>query len=195
MGADDFQRLASVLRWVGLSVTAIGLLITFGSHYIADKLFVAQRADKILAQERLKVTETELEQTKVKTADLERRLAPRMLTADQRERFIKFLSNTTKGPVAVEHSGLVAETITFTEEIRSLLEASGFTISAYNMPLGYMVKAPEPWFVAIIIGEGKHPPYAEKLLLAFKEIGIDATATDGKDIASPGEVKVYVGAK
>ncbi|MDO8788794.1 MAG: hypothetical protein Q7J42_12050 [Sulfuritalea sp.] len=195
MGADELQRLASILRWVGLIVTALGVVLTFGSHYIADKLLVVQRADKIQAQERLKTTEIELEQTKLKTAELTKRLAPRTLTTEQRDRFITFLGKTAKGPVAVEHSGLVAETITFTEEIRALLEASGFTISAYNMPLGYMIKAPEPWFVAIIIGSGKPPPYAERLLLAFKEIDIDAIVTDGKDIASPGEVKVYVGAK
>ena len=73
MGADELQRLASILRWVGLFVTALGVALTFGSHFIADRLFVAQRADKIQAQERLKITEAELEQTKLKTAELAKR--------------------------------------------------------------------------------------------------------------------------
>lgn len=195
MTADDLQRLASLLRWVGLAITAFGVVLTFGSHFIADKLLVVQRADKLQAQERLKATEAELEQTKVKTAELARRLAPRTLTAEQRERFIKYLRASPKGPVAVEHSGQVVETINFTEEIRSLLEAAGFTISSYAMPLGYVIKAPDPWFVSVIVGTGKHPAYAEQLLLAFKVIGIEAIATDGRDIANPGQVKVYVGAK
>ena len=196
MGTDELQRLASILRWVGLIVTGVGLLITFGSHYIADKLFVAQRDDKILAQDRLKVTETELEQTKVKTAELIKRLASRTLTSEQRQRFIGFLKKTTKGPVVVEHSGQAVETIKFTEEVHSLLMDAGFTISAYNMPLGYVFKeAPEPWFITIIAIDGKSPAYTEQLILAFKEIGIDVLLGNGAGIANPGEVKVYVGAK
>ena len=196
MGADELQRLDSILRWVGLFVTALGVALTFGSHFIADRLFVAQRADKIQAQERLKITEAELEQTKLKTAELAKRLAPRTLTTEQRERFIKFLSKTVKGPVVLEHSGQAVETIKFTEGIRSLLVASGFTISAYNMPLGYVFKeAPDPWFITVIVIAGKHPAYAESLILAFKEIGIDVLLGNGEGISSPGEVKVYVGAK
>jgi len=196
MSADDLQRLASVLRWVGLIVTAVGVVITFGSYYIADKLLVVQRADKVQAQERLKTTEAELEQTKIKTADLERRLAPRTLTPDQRERFVRFLSKTTKGPVTVEHSGQAVETIKFSEEILSLLIEAGFTIAAYNMPLGYVFKeAPAPWFMTIIANTNGNPLYTERLVLAFKEIGIDVLLGNGAGISSPGEVKVYVGAK
>jgi hypothetical protein len=196
MTADELQRLASILRWVGLVVTALGVVLTFGSHFIADKLFVAQRADKIQAQERLKVTEVELEQTKIKTAELAKRLAHRTLTTEQREQFIKFLSKTIKGPVVLEHSGQTVETIKFTEEISSLLIDAGFTIAAYNMPLGYVFKeAPEPWFITVITTAGKYPAYTEQLILAFKEIGIDVLLGNGAGIASPGEVKVYVGAK
>lgn len=197
MTADELQRLASILRWVGLVVTALGVVLTFGSHYIADKLLVVQRADKIQAQERLKTTEAELEQTKIKTAELTKRLAPRNITEEQRERFIKFLSKTVKGPVIVEHSGQAVETIKFTEQIRSLLMDAGFTISAYNMPLGYVFKdAPEPWFITVIVVAGTpHPAYIEPLILAFKEMGIDVLLGNGEGISSPGEVKVYVGAK
>ena len=196
MGADELQRLASILRWVGLIVTALGVAITFGSHYIADKLLVVQRADKVQAQERLKITETELEQTKLKTAELTKRIAPRTLTPEQRERFIKFLSKTVKGPIVLEHSGQAVETIKFTEEIRSLLIDAGFTISAYNMPLGYVFKeAPNPWFITVIVIAGTTPAYAHQLMLAFKEIGIDVLLGNGAGIANPGEVKVYVGAK
>ena len=196
MGVDELQRLTSILRWVGLIVTALGVVITFGSHYIADKIHVVQRAEKVQAQERLKISEAELEQTKVKTAELAKRLAPRTLTNEQRQRFIGFLSKTIKGPVVVEHSGQAVETIKFTEEIRSLLVDAGFTISAYNMPLGYVFKeASEPWFITIIAITGQSPTYTEQLILAFKEIGIDVLRGNGAGIANPGEVKVYVGAK
>lgn len=196
MTADDLQRLASILRWVGLAVTAVGVVLTFGSHYIADKLFVIQNIEKNQAQDRLKATETELEQTKLKTAELAKRLAPRTLTIKQRERFIKFLRKTTKGPVTVEHSGQAVETIKFAEEIRSLLMDAGFTISAFNMPLGYVFKeAPEPWFITVIATAGTYPAYTEQIILAFKEIGIAVLLGNGAGIAKTDEVKVYVGAK
>ena len=196
MTADDLQRLASILRWVGLTITALGVAITFGSHYIADKILVVQRADKVKAQERLKLTEAELEQTKAKTSELEKRLAPRMLTVDQRAKFLKFLSKTAKGPLTLEHSGQAVETVKFSEEIRSLLVESGFTIAAHNMPLGYVFKeASAPWFITIIANTTGNPPYTDPLILAFKEMGIEVLLGNGASISSAGELKVYVGAK
>lgn len=195
MTPDELQRWASILRWGGLSVTVIGLLITFGSHLIADRLLVLQRAEKTAAQERLQVSERELGETKAKTAELAERLAPRKLTTEQRQRFIEYLKTAPKGPVGVAHSGQIVETINFTEEIRSLLEGAGFTISSYENPLGYIIKAPAPYFMAVIIGTGERPTYTESLLRAFHEIGIEAIPTDGSAIAGPGEVKVYLGTK
>ena len=64
------------------------------------------------------------------------------------------------------------------------------------MPLGYVFKeAPEPWFVTIITNASGNPPYTEQLVFAFKEIGIEVLLGNGAGISSPGEVKVYVGAK
>ncbi|MFM9968697.1 MAG: hypothetical protein ACKVQK_09900 [Burkholderiales bacterium] len=196
MTADDLQRLASILRWVGLMVTAVGVFITFGSHYVADKLLNVQAAEKLKAKERLQVTEVELEATKLKTAELAKRLAPRTLTPDQHQKFIMLLSKSTKGPVTIEHSGQGVETVKFSEEIRALLEEAGFTIGAYNMALSYVFKeAPEPWFITVIAITGKYPAYGDQIILAFREIGIDVLLGNGEGIANPGEFKIYVGAK
>jgi hypothetical protein len=73
MTADELQNWAGIFRGVGLSITGIGLVITFGSHLIADKLSTLQRADKLKAENRLKLSETELKATKEKTDELERR--------------------------------------------------------------------------------------------------------------------------
>ena len=171
MTADELQRWASILRWVGLSVTAIGLAITFGSHFIADKLLVAQRVDKAKAQERLKLSEAELEATKAKTAELAFRLAPRILSAEQRANFVKSLSQAPKGLVGIAHIGLLVETVNFSTELRKLLEDAGFTISSYENPLGYVITAaPPPWLVAIIVGTGETPPHVAPLLRALSAI-------------------------
>lgn len=196
MTADELQRWASILRWVGLSVTAVGVLITFGSHYIADKLLVVQRTEKTQAQERLKASEAELQATKAKTAELAHKLAPRQLTAEQCTTFIAALAKTPKGPVGIVYVSPQPESTGFVEQIRSLLTDAGFTIPAKSeYSLGYTIAAPAPWFIAVIAVAGQEPPYALPIRQAFKEIGIDAIGTDGRDIAQPGEFKIYIGSK
>ena len=72
MTPDDLQRWASALRWTGLIVTAVGVMITVGSHYIADRLSVTQRSEKLKAEERLRSSDIELQATKAKTEELEK---------------------------------------------------------------------------------------------------------------------------
>jgi hypothetical protein len=196
MSADDLQRWASILRWVGLSVTVVGLLITFGSHYIADKLLVVQRGEKAQAQARLQASEAELQATKKKTAELEQKLAPRQLSPDQRTEFIAALANAPRGPVTIAYVSPQAESTAFVQQVRSLIVDAGFTVSAPSeYALGYTIAAPPPWFVAIIAVPGQQPPYASAIQEAFKHIGIEAIGTDGSHIAKPGELKIYIGGR
>lgn len=116
MTADELQRWASILRWVGLSVTVLGIFIIFGSHYIADKLIVVQRVDKNTAHKRLKQSEAELQATKAKTAELETKLAPRQLTPEQRKQFIAALADAPKGPLTITYSDRQTETTRFVED-------------------------------------------------------------------------------
>lgn len=67
--------------------------------------------------------------------------------------------------------------------------AAGFTISSDEMPLGHTIPAPAYRHIGIIVGVGNYPAYAERLHLAFKEIGIEVIGVDGKDIAQPGQVR------
>lgn len=48
---------------------------------------------------------------------------------------------------------------------------------------------------AIIVGSGAQTPAALSIQQAFRGIGIDAIGTDGRDIAKPEEIKIYVGSK
>jgi len=61
MTVEDLQRWASILRWTGLAITVVGILITFVSHRIADKLIRVQRLDKQKAQEQTRKSEAELQ--------------------------------------------------------------------------------------------------------------------------------------
>lgn len=131
-----------------------------------------------------------------RTNDLTSQLAPRHLTDTQQARFIAYLKSIPKGPVGVVYISSVPETVSFVEEIISLLKNSGFILPEKpEYSLGYTVSCPAPWRIAIIVGTGPQASYALPLQRAFVEIGIDATGTDGKDIVKPGEIKVYVGSK
>ena len=196
MNADQLQRWASILRWVGLSVTAIGLLITFGSHYIADKLHVVQRADKASAQERLKQSEAELQTTKARTAELEKKLAPRQLSPEQRKHFIAALAGSPRGPIAVVYSNPQPETINFATEIRSLLIEAGFQVAAPpEHTFAFTIDPPAPWFISLVAVRGTEPPYAEPLYRAWRTIGVENGYTDGIQFAKPGELKIYIESK
>jgi hypothetical protein len=75
MTADELQSWSRLLRWIGLGVTTpIGLLITFASHVVADKLLVVHRNDKLQAQERLKQSEADLRAAKREAAQPPRNL-------------------------------------------------------------------------------------------------------------------------
>lgn len=134
MNADELQRWASILRWVGLSVTAIGILITFGSHYVADKLLVVQRADKIKAQERQKISDEQLAAANAKAeeasklaAELESRQKPRVLPDTLVQSLITTASQATRKD-DLEISCVVGdpEAWALAGQIKGAFESAGF---------------------------------------------------------------------
>ncbi|HEX3856376.1 MAG TPA: hypothetical protein VHY30_03645 [Verrucomicrobiae bacterium] len=125
MTADELQRWASILRWIGLTVTTIGVLITFGSHYVADKMIVVQQADKIKAQERLQRTEAELEATKLKTAEIEASQKPRAVTHEQaaalRAAMLRLFSGGLNVPIIVSSKMLDPECEIYARQIAAAI--------------------------------------------------------------------------
>jgi len=123
--------------------------------------------------------------------------APRQLTQDQRAKFIAALANVPKGKIGVAYSSPQPETIQFVAPIRSLLSEAGFSVPENSeYALGYVVTTvPPPWRVGLISGSEHPPAFTLPLQRAFREIGLDAIGIDGRQIAQPNEVKVYVGSK
>ncbi|WP_265595211.1 hypothetical protein [Verrucomicrobium sp. BvORR106] len=177
MTADELQRWASILRWVGLSVTTIGIIITFGSHYVADKLLVVQRADKAKAQERQKFAEdqisaahTQAEEANKLVAALEARGQPRTVTPEQnqalRAAMRKGFSGGLTVPIIIASKMLDPECESYSKQLSDALavppEALGLT------PLGAFT------FQGIRIfsvGEAAADS-AEKIRRAFQTVGI-----------------------
>jgi hypothetical protein len=196
MTADELQRLASILRWVGLSVTALGLLITFGSHYVADKLLVVQRGEKIKSAQRLQISEAELEITKAKTAELEFKLSPRILTEEQRKGFLAFVANTPKGKVSFKCVSNSKEACDYAAVIKDLLATARFDVAA-SVP-SYISTGIRASGISMSIRSEKHQPaHAGEIQKGFESIGIPMPGTVDTDDQSLSEdmVVIYVGAK
>ena len=117
MTADELQRWASILRWVGLSVTGLGLLITFGSHYIADTLFSVQRSEKTKAQERSQASEAELQAIK-------NRVSWRQLPNS----FGEALAGRATGSAEIVYRGGDDEAYSFATSIWEALQSAGWTV-------------------------------------------------------------------
>jgi hypothetical protein len=142
MTADELQRWASILRWVGLSVTTIGIIITFGSHYVADRLLVVQRADKAKAQERQKLAEDQIAAARAQAAEanklaaaLEAKGQPRIVTPEQsqalRAAMHKEFSGGLTVPVIIASKMLDPECESYSKQLSAALavppEALGLT--------------------------------------------------------------------
>jgi hypothetical protein len=144
--------------------------------------------------------EAALEKLRQDTADLrrktemmERRAAPRVLSDEQKQRFVEFLKAAPKGKVAV-YSFMSAdpETIEYANKIRDMVIGAGFDSgSMVGMSLGGRV----PTGVAITIkNASQQPAHAGAIQQAMALIG---TPMDGLvDPSVPdGEVRIIIGLK
>ena len=189
-GAYNLTFIVAMISWL---IGGIGLVAGF--HLNKVKTLEAEAKARAAETDRTEIA-GELETARARTAELERKLAPRQLTAEQRSEFIAALANAPKGPITVAYVSPQPESTGFVEQIRSLLIDAGFTIPAKSeYALSYTIAAPAPWFIAIVAFPNAQPAYALPIQQAFKQIGIDAIATDGSQIVQPGELKIYVGSK
>ena len=189
-GAYNFTFIIAMISWL---IGGIGLVAGF--HLNKVKTIETEAKAKAAEADRATIA-GQLKTARAKTAELEHRLAPRQLTAEQRSTFIAALADAPKGPVIVAYVSPQPESTAFVEQLRSLIVDAGFTIPAKSeYALSYTIAAPSPWFIALVAFPAAQPPYALPIQHAFKQIGIDAIATDGSQIAQPGELKIYIGSK
>lgn len=123
------------------------------------------------------------------------KLLPRHITEKQRAKFIVFLKDAPKGPVLVRANELDAEVSSYTDEIRSLLDAAGYTGDA-ETNMGERILSTTSIALAIK-SERDAPSYTLAIQKAFATIGIDAQAVlprkdDVAPFAKSGEIYVFV---
>jgi hypothetical protein len=208
---DSLRALSHALMWAS-AILAVLVALATGVRYYVDRRAgelssQAQRAEveiKERAQQQreedlraqVEAAQQEQQEATNKLLKIEEKVKGRLLTNDQRSVFINQLAAAQKGPITIAYGSSDGETVSFVEEIRTLLKAAGFSMpDRIEHALGYTIKTPPPAFIALVVGTGKSPPYALQIQQAFKMIGINAIWTDGRDIANPGEVRIYIGSK
>jgi hypothetical protein len=133
---DELNRVLSYSRWA-LGVLAV-LTATAGvfNQWIADRIATLQRVEKATAQERTKAAQAELELTKQKTAELERRLGPWSFSDGQRALLLQALASAPKGRVALEYiQSDERRSHAFADVLAAAFRQAGYDVWGYIAPL------------------------------------------------------------
>ena len=137
------------------------------------------------------------QQEKTATAErallqLQRRMEPRRISADQRARLVEILSNGPKGKVSINCVLGDAEGQAFADDIDSVLKASGWDNSGVNQ--GVYSGGNPVGFGIVVRSAIDAPPYAVTLQRAFFSIGIPMAGAEKLDVPE-GAVEILVGNK
>lgn len=157
--------LSTVLKCTGAVVGVMILVVGFRESALRGR---AEADEKAKAQARLRVTEQELERTKAKTYELADRAAPRTITQQQREAFLRVAASQPKGLVILNPLSGQTEPTQYAHAIADMLNAAGYTTEVLGMmPMGAVVG------VGLTVKPGEeYPPHTEGLIAAFAATGI-----------------------
>lgn len=89
LSIDDLNRILTASKWA-LGIFAV--LTAFAglfNQWVSDEISRLQSVQKIEAQKKLQISEAELRETREKTAQLEARLAPRVLTSEEQQAIVE----------------------------------------------------------------------------------------------------------
>lgn len=194
--ADDLNRVLTFSKWslgiLALLTAAAGMF----NQWITDRVSTLQKSDKAKSQERLRLTESELEATKIKTAELTQQLAPRSLTDNQQAVFFSFVENKPKGRVTFACAGNDKEASAFTIIIQDLLTKAGYDV-APGMAMFISTGSGAIGIRMTIKNPDHQPPHAATIQKGFEAIGIPAPISIAASISpiDDNSVTIYVGSK
>jgi hypothetical protein len=177
---------------IGALITLVGISLLMWSTKVRDRDFEdsisqlstdAAKANELAAQAEKRATEAKLE--------LEELKAPRILSEEQKETFIKSLEGAPRGLFVLMFKSGDDESRLFAMQIRDLLTAAGYINKDPNNNLGWFQNDEPREGVAIRVGsEDTQPPYAGAFQRAFKSIGIEPLIMLGAFEDSVVDVKI-----
>lgn len=141
------------------------------------------------------------EELRKKNIELESKLQPRMITQEQREKFIDSLKSSPKGPIRIQYGNPNNETWIFIFQLRGMLDEAGFGVGDSTAlmpnPTGSVNHSYITGIAILAYSMETSPPYLSNIEQAFKEIGITTYAIATKDgnynlKPNPGEIVIFV---
>lgn len=195
MSIEDLNRILTASKWalgVFAVLTAIAGLF---NQWVSDQITRLQAAQKVEAQKKLEQSETELRQTKERTAQLEARLAPRSLTPDQQRAVIESLRpfagtqfQFTSYQDDAEVKGLVLPLI------KILLAAGWKGLPAQDFLMAGLVEGVVVEYAPA--SKNVLAPAAAALAASLNSNGIEAVARENSELKEAADrVKIKVGKK
>jgi hypothetical protein len=130
---EQLHRALTVSKWI-LGIFGIILVcVAIVNQWLTARINTLQQQEKALAEQRLKASDAELDQTRAKAAEvaseLARYTAPRRLTDEQIALLRKSLPNGPRGKVVMAFLSVESDAQQYAEQIAQLLTETGFDVS------------------------------------------------------------------
>jgi len=147
-----------------------------------------------------------VEELRKSNLELEAKLQHRQITLEQRGKFIAFLKNAPKAPIVVLHGSGEGEVISYSNQIREMLDAAGYGgadstghIAGVEFNSHVSIRGQptnQQSLVVLMIKTNKMPAFGSEMAHAFDGIGIsNAVMSTTENIVSPSGLTVFVGSK
>jgi len=194
--AEDFSRVLTTSQWIIGILAVLAACAGIFNQWVSGRISDIQNAEKIEAQQRLIITEEELESTKARTLDHDDILSYRSITKEQREAFIAITKDSPKGKVFVICIQGDTESHQYATAINEMLFSAGYQptnqVSTFQ-PFG------GPVFGIQIGIESKEeaPIFTAPLIQGFVDTGfiIQPTIVSGAASRGPQFIHITVGSK
>jgi hypothetical protein len=141
------------------------------------------------------------EELRKKNLELEAKMQPRIITQEQREKFIELLKNAPKGPIRIQYGSANNETWNFIFQLRGMLDDAGYGVGDSSAlvpnPTGSVNHSYSTGIAILAYSMETSPAYLGPIEQAFRGIGITTYAITTKDgnynlKQNPGEIVIFV---
>jgi hypothetical protein len=130
---EQLHRALTVSKWILGIFGIIFVCVAIVNQWLTARINTLQQQEKALAEQRLKASDAELDQTRAKAAEvaseLARYTAPRRLTDEQIASLRKSLPNGPRGKVVMAFLSVESDAQQYAEQIAQLLTETGFDVS------------------------------------------------------------------
>ena len=130
---EQLHRALTVSKWILGIFGIIFVCVAIVNQWLTARINTLQQQEKALAEQRLRASDAELDQTRAKAAEvaseLARYTAPRRLTDEQVASLRKSLPNGPRGKVVMAFLSVESDAQQYAEQIAQLLTETGFDVS------------------------------------------------------------------